>query len=116
MYVPNAKVAPANRQTGDVMAARRAQYAANDHSQGGNGDDHMKRDNEWDQGSARQGRPYFLPMRVEVLQGRRGLIQIFLPVEGLSDDQEARKENGDKIRSKQVSEWEDLASKFEELE
>lgn len=39
-----------------------------------------------------------------------------LPVEGLSGDQEAKYEDSEVIRSKQVDEWQKLAKKFEELE
>ena len=39
-----------------------------------------------------------------------------LPVDGLPDEQEAKEENVDDLRNKQVGEWEKLAKKFEELE
>ena len=57
LYVLNTRVAPANRQTGDVMAAWKAQHAAYDNSQVRKEDDHMWKCNEWSQGFVWQGHP-----------------------------------------------------------
>ena len=57
LYALNTRVAPANRQTGNVMAAWKAQHTAYDNSQVRKEDDHMWKCNEWSQGFVWQGHP-----------------------------------------------------------
>ena len=57
LYVLNTKVAPAIRQTGNVMAAWEAQCASQDKGRGRAEDNWMWNYNDWNQGFAWQGRP-----------------------------------------------------------